>query len=771
MSVELGAEAKAVHLVMDPVCGMKIDAEKAADRVDWAGSTYWFCGKGCGAKFRADPELYLQPRVEAYPVLAPEPRTASYRGLPPLSGARYICPMDPEVEASAPGSCPRCGMALEPLAVAAPGDNPELRAIMQRLHVSALLTAPMLLSMLLGPLSPKWEWIECGLATGVVLGCGWPFFVRGWRSVVNRSLNMFTLIALGTGVAYLASIAALVTGQRAVGIYFEPAAVIVTLVLLGQWMELTARDRTSGALRALLGLAPATARRVAHDGDTSGDQDIPLDQVRVGDRLRVRPGEKVPVDGIVLEGQSSVNESMITGEPVAVEKAAGARLVGGTVNGTGSLVMRAERVGAETLLARIVSMVAAAQRTRAPIQRLADRVAGYFVPAVLLAALATFAAWFLAGPEPRLTHALVNAVAVLIVACPCALGLATPMAIMVGTGRGAGAGVLVRDAEALERFGRVDILLVDKTGTLTEGRPVLRSVAPVAGWDEGTLLRLAATVERASEHPLADAIVRGAERRKLTLDTADHFEAQAGKGIAAIVRGRQVLIGSATFLREAGVDCRTLVQRADELRAAGQIAVLVAVDGGAAGVLGVADPVRAEAAAVVRDLRSAGLTLRMLSGDSRTTAEAVARQLGIDFDAEVLPAGKATIVHSLQQQGRVVAMAGDGVNDAPALAQADVGVAMGTGTDVAIEAAGITLLHGDLQGLLRARRLSVATMRTIRQNLFFAFFYNAIGIPIAAGVLYPAFGLLLNPMIAAAAMSLSSVSVIANSLRLRTTRL
>jgi Cu+-exporting ATPase len=805
MSVELSTEAQVVEGVIDPVCGMKIDAAKAADSVEFRGTTYWFCGKGCGAKFRDDPEKYLRPKAAL-----DAPASKDQRPTPP--GTRYICPMDPEVEASAPGACPKCGMALEPAevaiassrteytcpmhpevvrsepgacpkcgmaleprTVAAPTGNPELRTMKRRFQISALLTAPMLLAMLLGPLSPRWEWIECALATGVVLGCGWPFFVRGWQSVIHRSLNMFTLIALGAGAAYLASVAALVKGPPAAGIYFEPAAVIVTLILLGQVMELSARDRTSGALRALLGLAPRMARRIGPSTGPGGDEDVPLGQVRVGDRLRVRPGEKIPVDGVVVEGQSSVDESMVSGEPVPVEKAAGARLVGGTVNGTGSLVMRADRVGAETLLARIVSMVAAAQRTRAPIQRLADRVAGYFVPVVLLAALATFAAWFLVGPEPRFAHALVNAVAVLIVACPCALGLATPMAIMVGTGRGAGAGVLVRDAEALERLGRVNTLLVDKTGTLTEGRPVLQSVVPVASpgasFDEGTLLRLAASVERASEHPLAGAIVRGAESRGLALDDAEDFKAQTGKGITGMVGGRRVLIGTATLLRDAGVDPSSLEQRADELRRAGAVVMLVAIDGVAAGVLSVADPVRTAAAETIRELQAAGLTVRMLSGDSRITAEAVARQLGIDFDAEVLPEEKAAIVQTLRQQGRVVAMAGDGVNDAPALAQADVGVAMGTGTDVAIEAAGVTLLHGDLQGLLRARRLSVATMRTIRQNLFFAFVYNAIGIPIAAGVLYPAFGLLLNPMFAAAAMSLSSVSVIANSLRLRGVKL
>jgi Cu+-exporting ATPase len=623
-----------------------------------------------------------------------------------------------------------------------------------------------------------WGWIEFALATPVVLWCGWPFLVRGWQSVVYRSLNMFSLIALGTGAAYLYSVIATVAPQLfpaslrdadgQLGLYFEPAAVITALVLLGQVMELRARSQTSSAIRSLLGLAPKTARRIDAQGS---ETDVPLEQVIVGDRLRVRPGEKIPVDGVVLEGHSSIDESMVSGEPVPVEKDSGTKVIAGTVNGTGSFVMRAERVGKETLLAQIVKMVSEAQRTRAPIQRLADRVSSYFVPSVIFAAAATFAVWFVVGPQPRFAHALVNAVAVLIVACPCALGLATPMAIMVGTGRGAAAGILIRNAEALETFGKVNTLLIDKTGTLTEGKPTLRSVIAEAGVDEDELLRLVASLERASEHPLAAAIVKGAEAKGLALQTVDGFTSVTGKGVKGTVAGRAVAVGSAELLHGLSIDPQPLLVRADALRRDGQTVMLVALDGKAAGLVSVADAIKATTAEAVKELNAAGLKVVMVTGDNAVTARAVAEQLGIEFRAGVLPQGKAEIVEEFRRGGGLVAMAGDGVNDAPALAAADVGIAMGTGTDVAMEAGGITLMKGDLRGILRARHLSRATMRNIRQNLFFAFVYNVVGVPLAAGVLFPAFGLLLNPMIAAAAMSFSSVSVIGNALRLRAAKL
>jgi Cu+-exporting ATPase len=623
-----------------------------------------------------------------------------------------------------------------------------------------------------------WAWIEFALATPVVLWCGLPFFVRGWQSVVHRSLNMFTLIALGTGSAYLYSVFATVVPQvfppsfRGAGgqidVYFEPAAVIVALVLLGQVMELRARSQTSSAIRALLGLAPKTAKRL---DDKGGEADVPLDQVQVGDRLRVRPGEKVPVDGTVLEGHSSVDESMISGEPIPVEKDKDAKVTAGTVNATGGFVMRADRIGADTLLSQIVKMVSEAQRSRAPIQRLADRVSSYFVPAVIVSAILTFAVWFLAGPQPRFAHALVNAVAVLIVACPCALGLATPMAIMVGTGRGARAGILIRNAEALEIFGKVDTLIIDKTGTLTEGKPTLSSVIPQPGLEESGLLQLVASLERSSEHPLAAAIVKGAEAKKLALVDVSEFSSTTGKGVKGTVSGKLVAVGNAELFRDLSVDPSALLERAEELRKEGQTVMLVAVDGKAAGLVGVSDPIKESTPDAIRELRAAGLKIIMVTGDNKTTAKAVADKLGIEFYADVLPQKKAEVVKERQEKGAVVAMAGDGVNDAPALAQADIGIAMGTGTDVAMEAGGITLLKGDLRGILRARHLSKSTMRNIRENLFFAFVYNAVGVPLAAGVLFPAFGLLLNPMIAAAAMSFSSVSVIANALRLRTTKL
>jgi len=765
--------------VHDPVCGMKVDPSKSAASLNHEGVTVYFCSQSCAAKFRASPEKYLQAKPDAAPVKQPaktEPQ------------GEYTCPMHPEIKQPGPGSCPKCGMALELREVTAEDSNTELAAMTKRLWISVALAVPMLALMVSAflPAMPMqhlfsarmWAWIEFALATPVVLWCGLPFFVRGWQSVVYRSLNMVTLIALGTGSAYLYSVFATVVPQlfpasfRGVGgqidVYFEPSAVIVALVLLGQVMELRARSQTSSAIRALLGLAPKTAKRL---DDKGGEADVPLEQVQVGDRLRVRPGEKVPVDGTVLEGHSSVDESMISGEPIPVEKDTGAKVTAGTVNATGGFVMRAERVGSDTLLSQIVKMVSEAQRSRAPIQRLADRVSSYFVPAVIVAAILTFAVWFLAGPQPRFDHALVNAVAVLIVACPCALGLAPPMAIMVGTGRGARAGILIRNAEALEVFGKVDTLIIDKTGTLTEGKPTLTSVIPQSGIEESGLLQFVASLERSSEHPLAAAIVQGAEAKKLVLVDVVGFSSTTGKGVKGTVSGKQVAVGNAELFRDLSVNPAPLLDHAEELRKEGQTVMLVAVDGKAAGIVGVADPIKESTPDAIRELRAADLKIIMVTGDNKTTAKAVADKLGIEFYADVLPQKKAEVVKDLQQKGSVVAMAGDGVNDAPALAQADIGIAMGTGTDVAMEAGGITLLKGDLRGILRARHLSKSTMLNIRENLFFAFVYNAVGVPLAAGVLFPAFGLLLNPMIAAAAMSFSSVSVIANALRLRTTKL
>ena len=802
--------------VHDPACGMKVDPSKAAATVEHEGATFYFCSLGCAAKFRASPEKYLQANPDAAPLKPPakaelqgeytcpmhleikqsgpgscpkcgmalEPATVTA----PAKRTEYTCPMHPQIVRDAPGSCPICGMALEPREVTTEETNPELADMTRRLWISVALAVPMLALMVSAflPAMPMqhlfsarvWAWIEFALATPVVLWCGLPFFVRGWQSVVQRSLNMFTLIALGTGSAYLYSVFATVIPQvfpssfRGAGgqidVYFEPAAVIVALVLLGQVMELRARSQTSSAIRALLGLAPKTAKRL---DDKGGEADVRLDLVVVGDRLRVRPGEKVPVDGTVLDGHSSVDESMISGEPIPVEKDTGAKITAGTVNGTGGFVMRAERVGADTLLSQIVKMVSEAQRSRAPIQRLADRVSSYFVPAVIVAAVVTFIVWYFVGPQPRFAHALVNAVAVLIVACPCALGLATPMAIMVGTGRGARAGILIRNAEALEIFGKVDTLIIDKTGTLTEGKPTLSSVLPQPGFEESDLLQLVASLERSSEHPLAVAIVKGAEAKKLSLADVVGFNSTTGKGVKGTVSGKQVAVGNAELFRDLAVDPAPLLDRAEALRKEGQTVMLVAVDGKPAGIVGVADPIKDSTPDAIRELRAAGLKIIMVTGDNATTAKAVAGKLGIEFEADVLPQKKAEIVKEYQQKGAVVAMAGDGVNDAPALAQADIGIAMGTGTDVAMDAGGITLLKGDLRGILRARRLSKSTMRNIRENLFFAFVYNAIGVPLAAGVLFPAFGLLLNPMIAAAAMSFSSVSVIANALRLRTTKL
>ncbi|HEX7831918.1 MAG TPA: heavy metal translocating P-type ATPase [Thermoanaerobaculia bacterium] len=799
--------------VVDPVCGMTISKDDAVGSSEHDGTTYYFCSIGCKTKFDANPATYASGK-------RPEPRPAP-------AGATYVCPMDPEVRQDRPGACPKCGMALEPEIVAAPAtqtewtcpmhpeivrdapgscpicgmaleprtitietENPELRDMTRRFWVSTALTIPLVIFAmlrhvpaaheLLGHTLLSWaQWIELALAAPVVLWGGWPFFERAWQSLVNRHLNMFTLIGLGVSVAFLYSIVATLAPNvfpdsfrdemGHVGVYYEAAAAIVALVLLGQVMELRARSRTGAAIRALLGLAPKTARRVSADGQ---EQDVALEQVEPGDVLRIRPGEKVPVDGVVTEGTTNVDESMVTGEPLPVEKTTGDRLIGATVNTTGSVLMRAERVGADTLLSQIVNMVAQAQRSRAPIQKLADQVSAWFVPSVIGVAVLTFAAWALFGTEPRLVYAIVNAVAVLIIACPCALGLATPMSVMVAAGKGATAGVLFRNAEAIEVLRKVDTLVVDKTGTLTLGKPELSSVVAMSGFDERELLRLAANVERASEHPLAAAIISGAESRGLDVRAASEFASITGKGVRGVVDGKRVALGNRALLEELRVDAHELLDRAETLRGEGQTVMFVVVDDKPAGLIGVADPVKETTPDAIRELHAEGLRIVMLTGDSGTTARAVAKRLGIDdVIAEVLPDQKADAIKSLQQQGRVVAMAGDGINDAPALAQAEVGIAMGTGTDVAMESAGVTLVKGDLRGIVRARRLSNSTMRNIRQNLFFAFIYNALGVPIAAGVLYPFFGLLLSPMIAAAAMSFSSVSVIANALRLRRARI
>jgi Cu+-exporting ATPase len=762
---------------LDPVCGMKVTPGKEAGTVDHAGKRYFFCSKKCVAKFEANPATYL----------APKPATAPAAAAP--AGAIYTCPMHPEVRQVGPGSCPICGMALEPeVMTLEEGPNPELIDMSRRFWLSLVFSVPLLFlgmsEMLPGmpvhrALGAGMPWTQLVLATPVVLWAGWPFFVRAWQSVQNRSLNMFTLIGVGTGAAYLYSLVATLFPQvlphafhghgGQVPVYFEAAAVIVSLVLLGQVLELRARSSTSAAIKALLGLAPKTARRLRADGS---EEDVSLEHVHPGDVLLVRPGEKVPVDGTVLEGQSAVDESMVTGEPIPAEKGPGSKATGGTVNGTGRFTLKAERVGSETLLSRIVKQVAEAQRSRAPIQRLADKVAGYFVPAVIVIAVVAFGAWAWVGPDPKLAHALVNAVAVLIIACPCALGLATPMSIMVGTGRGAQAGILIKNAEALEVLERVDTLVVDKTGTLTEGKPRLVSVLPLEGHDEGGLLRLAASLERGSEHPLAAAIVEGAKVRGLQLSNSEGFRSLTGKGVVGTVEGRKVALGNLKLLAAEGVDGAALDAKAEGPRRDGQTVMFVAVEGRAAGLLGVADPIKASTPEAIRELHREGIRIVMLTGDSRTTAEAVAKKLGLDeVIAEVLPEQKGETVKRLQGEGRTVAMAGDGINDAPALAGAHVGIAMGTGTDVAMESASVTLVKGDLRGIARARALSRATMGNIRQNLFWAFAYNALGVPIAAGVLYPFFGLLLSPMIASAAMSLSSVSVIGNALRLRRTRL
>ncbi len=751
----------------DPVCGMEVD-DKSGRSLEHTGRRYYFCSQHCMEKFSANPGKYLNPAV-------PTATTQSARS--------YTCPMHPEIHQPGPGNCPKCGMALEPRNAPAE-DNAELHDMTRRFWVSAALALPVFLLATVSDLFPRaipssvsmvmLQWIEFFLATPAVVWSGWPIFQRGWASLVNRHLNMFTLIALGVGVAWTYSLVAMLlpgifpetmrSMMGTVPVYFEAAAVITALVLLGQVMELRARSQTSAAIKLLLGLAPKTARIVRTNGH---EEDIPLAQVQPNDVLRVRPGEKVPVDGVVLEGTSALDESMVTGESIPVEKTAGAKLIGATVNGTGSLLMRAERVGADTLLAQIVHMVSEAQRSRAPIQRLADVASGYFVPAVVGVALATLAVWGIWGPEPRLAHAVVNSVAVLIIACPCALGLATPMSIMVGTGRGATAGVLIKNAEALETMEKVNTLVVDKTGTLTEGKPKLMSVTALAGFDEDTVLRRGASLERASEHPLAAAIVGGAQGRSLILAAVSDFRSYTGKGVSGSVEGHAVALGNLKLFEELGINAGVLPVRADEMRADGQTVMLLAIDKQPAGLIGVADPVKASTPDAIRALHEEGVRIIMLTGDNRTTAEAVARKLGIDqIEAEVLPEQKAAIVKQLQGQGRFVAMAGDGVNDAPALAQAQVGIAMGTGTDVAMESAGVTLVKGDLRGIVRAVRLSRATMSNIRQNLFFAFIYNVLGVPVAAGVLYPFFGLLLSPIIAAAAMSFSSVSVILNALRL-----
>ena len=784
-------ETTAAATAIDPVCGMRVDPVTAKHRFSYRGQDYFFCSERCRTRFEAEPEKFLSPAK-------PQPAAPA--------GTIYTCPMHPEVRQVGPGNCPICGMALEPDRVSLDdAPNPELADMTRRFWFALALTLPVFVIEMgrhldvMHLVPSAWSnWISFALSTPVVLWAGAPFFARGWNSLgldsekwlsgfrtrsspgkkTTRNLNMFTLIAIGTGVAWAYSVVGTLAPQLfppafrdmhgVVAVYFEAAAVITVLVLLGQMLELRARERTSGAIRALLGLAPRTARRITGHGD----EDVAIDAIAVGDLLRVRPGEKIPVDGVVTEGRSAVDESMVTGESMSVSKAEGARVIGGTVNQSGGLILRAERVGRDTMLARIVDMVARAQRSRAPIQRLADRVAGWFVPAVIAAALLAFAAWMLFGPEPRFTFGLVAAVTVLIIACPCALGLATPMSIMVGIGRGAHSGILIRDAEALEQFERIDTIVLDKTGTLTEGKPRVTDIIPAAGFEENQLLRLAASVERGSEHPLAQAILHEARDRKLNPGEAADFTSASGKGVTGAVDGKVVALGNATLMSELNIVTRDLDSAAETARQNGATVIFVTIDGRAAGIIAIADPVKRSAREALQALRQHGLRIVMLTGDNPTTARAVAQILGIDeVEAGVLPERKSEVVQRLRAKGRRVAMVGDGVNDAPALAAADVGIAMGGGTDVAIESAGVTLLTGDLMGLVRARRLSVATMRNIRQNLAFAFLYNAAGVPIAAGVLYPAFGILLSPMVGAAAMALSSVSVIANALRLARTRL
>ena len=763
---------QAVH---DPVCGMTINPNTSRHRYEFKGQNYYFCSAGCRAKFTADPRKYLAGLQTSKTEAAPE-------------GAIYTCPMHPQIRQLGPGSCPICGMALEPEVVSAqPARNPEIVDMTRRFWVGLVLAIPVLALEMGGHitnlhmfLSQIWSnWLQFMLGTPVVLWAGWPFFVRAWQSLVTRNLNMFTLIAMGTGIAWLYSVVAIIAPgifpptfrgpDGAVAVYFEAATVITVLVLLGQVLELRAREQTSGAIRALLDLAPKMARRFNADGS---EEEVSLDLVIVGDRLRVRPGEKVPVDGEVVEGRSSLDESMVTGESMPVTKEKGSKVIGGTLNTTGSVIMRAEKVGRDTMLAQIVQMVAAAQRSRAPIQRLADQVSGWFVPIVILIALIAFAAWSIYGPAPRFAYGVVAAVTVLIIACPCALGLATPMSIMVGVGRGARAGVLIKNAEALERMEKIDTLVVDKTGTLTEGKPKVISIVPVGAVNENELLRFAASVEQASEHPLARAITEAANERNISVAQVRGFDAPTGKGAIGVAEGRRVVIGNPKFLHELNIQTTELDADAERLRGEGATVIYLAVDGKASGIIAIADPVKRTTPDALKFLTQDHVRVVMLTGDNKTTAQAVARRLGIsDVEAEVLPDQKSAVVEKLRHEGRKVAMAGDGVNDAPALAAAEVGIAMGTGTDVAIESAGVTLLKGDLTGIVRARRLSAATMRNIRQNLFFAFIYNAAGVPIAAGVLYPLFGILLSPIIAAAAMALSSVSVVSNALRLRHVRL
>jgi P-type Cu+ transporter len=770
--------ADAAKTARDPVCGMSVNPETSKHRFEHGGTTYHFCCNGCRAKFEADPAKYLDKAkagAKANPVPVPE-------------GAIYTCPMHPEIRQVGPGSCPICGMALEPDVVSLDdAPNPELADMTRRFWIGAALSVPPVVLEMGGHLvgghgliDPTWSnWIQLVFASPVVIWAGWPFFVRGWQSLLTRNLNMFTLIAMGTGVAYVYSLIGTVVPQAfpatfrghdgAVAVYYEAAAVITVLVLLGQVLELRAREATSGAIKALLQLAPKTARRIGDDGD---DHEVEIDSLKAGDRLRVRPGEKVPVDGVILEGRSALDESLVTGESLPVAKETGAHVIAGTLNRSGSFVMRAEKVGRDTLLAQIVQMVADAQRSRAPIQRLADQVAGWFVPSVIVAAIAAFAAWAVFGPEPKLAFGLVAAVSVLIIACPCALGLATPMSIMVGVGRGAQAGVLIKNAEALERLEKVDTLVVDKTGTLTEGKPKVVAIMPSAGFRENDILQLAASVERASEHPLADAIVRAAKERGIEPSAVEGFDAPTGKGATGKVQGKTVVLGNSKFFASIGIETASLDSEAERLRGEGATVINIAIDGRLGGLFAIADPVKASTPEALKALAAEGIKVIMLTGDNRTTAKAVAQKLGIsEVEAEVLPDQKSAVVGKLKNSGRIVGMAGDGVNDAPALAAADVGIAMGTGTDVAMESAGVTLLKGDLTGIIRARKLSQATMTNIRQNLFFAFIYNAAGIPIAAGVLYPAFGILMSPIIAAAAMALSSVSVVGNALRLRATKL
>jgi P-type Cu+ transporter len=795
--------------VRDPVCGMLINPATAAGKYEYQGTTYYFCNPGCLNKFKQQPDVYLAPTPVAsgmqLPVMQPGGEHAhmhAHAGSPKdahgTASVKYTCPMHPEIVRDGPGSCPICGMALEPMTISAEEEaNPELTDMTRRFWVGVALSAPLFLVAMLDmlPNSPisSWmgdsalRWLQFALATPVVLWCGWPFFVRGWQSIAHKSPNMFTLIAIGTGAAYVFSVVATVaphlipqsaqgatTSGHGIEVYYESAAVIITLVLLGQVLELRARGQTSSAIRALLQLAPKTARKLNDDGT---EVDVPLEQVQVGDRLRARPGEKIPVDGVVLEGTTSVDESMITGEPIPVEKQTGDRVTGGTVNGNGSIIIRAVRVGSDTLLAQIVRMVSEAQRSRAPIQRLADLVSAWFVPAVILASMITFIVWLTVGPDPKFAHALVNAVAVLIIACPCALGLATPMSIMVGTGRGAMAGVLVKNAEALEVMEKVDVLVVDKTGTLTEGKPKLVTIQPISGaaatLRDEELLRLTAALERASEHPLAAAIVGAAKERNIELPKVDDFRSITGKGVVGQIDGRQVALGNRKLFNELKIELpHSAIDQAESLRRDGQTVMFVALDRQPEALVGVADPIKNSTREAIDLLHAAGIRIVMLTGDSRTTAESVAKKLGIDeVVAEVAPGDKAAVIKRFQSEGHTVAMAGDGINDAPALAQAHVGIAMGTGADVAMESAGITLVKGDLRGIAKAQRLSHAVMQNIRQNLFFAFVYNALGVPIAAGVLYPWLGLLLNPMIAALAMSLSSVSVISNALRLRRIKL